>query len=84
MVVILICCSFRLDATSDDGSLGRLCNDEWKVPSAKVVVIEDTVCKVPHLCIFALKDMLVDEEIRYNYGKEMNYPWRVCTMLLNQ
>lgn len=30
----------------------------------------------PHLCIFALRDLIVDEEILYDYGlKESEYPW---------
>lgn len=79
----LICFTFRLDATLDDGSLGRLCNDEWRTPPANVRVIEDPLDKVPHLCIFAVTDMAVGDEIRYNYGKGLKYVWRVCIMLLD-
>lgn len=80
----LIYCTCRLDATLDDGSFGRLCNDESKVPSAKIKVIEevmeDPIRYVPHLCLFSLRDMVEGEEIRYNYGKGLKFFWRVCTM----
>ncbi|XP_056599588.1 uncharacterized protein LOC130417806 isoform X2 [Triplophysa dalaica] len=34
-----------------------------------------TVDKKPHLCLFAIKDISLGEEIRYNYGGS-EWPWR--------
>ena len=65
---------FRIDASKDDGSLGRLINDCHIRPNAIPKVI--TVNKVPHLCIYALQDMDEGEEIRYNYGRNLDFPWR--------
>ena len=37
----------------------------------KVIEIDER----PHLCIFATRDILVGEELRYDYGVN-NLPWR--------
>lgn len=66
---------FRLDATEDDSSLGRLVNDEWKNPNANVKVV--IAGEKPHLCLFASKNLNAGEEIRYDYGKKLSFPWRV-------
>lgn len=68
---------FRLDATIDDGSLGRLCNDENKGPSAIIKVILSHETQLPHLCLFASREIEKGEEIRYNYGEGQKYAWRV-------
>jgi len=65
------CCS--LDATCDDGSLGRLVNDEHKKPNCVMKLVE--VDNSPHLCLFALQDLHAGSELRYNYG-EGNFYWR--------
>lgn len=59
----------------DDGSLGRLVNDDSN-PNAKMrkIVLHD----LPHLCLFAIKDIKKDEEITYDYGGT-GLPWRVYT-----
>jgi SET domain-containing protein len=66
----------RLDATNDDGSLGRLCNDSNRSPNANMKIIVDS--GRPHLCLFAVRDIAQGEEIRYCYGKGVKFPWRVC------
>ncbi|XP_067277872.1 histone-lysine N-methyltransferase set-1-like isoform X3 [Pseudorasbora parva] len=62
-----------IDASEEDGSLGRLVNDNHKTPNCKVkkIVIEGK----PHLCLFSVKDIAPGEELTYNYG-DANPPWR--------
>nr|XP_055031632.1 uncharacterized protein LOC129420647 [Misgurnus anguillicaudatus] len=64
---------YCIDASKEDGSLGRLVNDDHKNPNCKVktVVVEGK----PHLCLFSLRDICPDEEITYNYG-DSSWPWR--------
>nr|XP_055041257.1 uncharacterized protein LOC129428912 isoform X2 [Misgurnus anguillicaudatus]XP_055041258.1 uncharacterized protein LOC129428912 isoform X2 [Misgurnus anguillicaudatus] len=64
---------YCIDASKEDGSLGRLVNDDHKNPNCKVktVVVEGK----PHLCLFSLRDICPDEEIIYNYG-DSSWPWR--------
>ncbi|XP_034740141.1 uncharacterized protein LOC117952129 isoform X4 [Etheostoma cragini] len=61
-----------IDASSEDGTLGRLVNDAEK-PNAKMKKIE--VDGVPSLCLFAIVDIEEGQEITYDYGGE-NLPWR--------
>jgi len=63
----------RIDATIDDGSLGRQVSDDNIQPNSVMKLIE--VDKSPHLCLFALKDMMTGTELRYNYG-DAEYYWR--------
>ncbi|XP_040909011.1 uncharacterized protein LOC121191726 isoform X2 [Toxotes jaculatrix] len=65
--------NWRIDASAEDGSLGRLVNDDHISPNCemKKVVYEGK----PHLCLFAVKKILRGEEITYNYG-DSSYPWR--------
>uniref|UniRef100_A0A9J7ZZT3 SET domain-containing protein n=1 Tax=Cyprinus carpio carpio TaxID=630221 RepID=A0A9J7ZZT3_CYPCA len=62
-----------VDAAREDGSLGRLVNDDHKHPNCKMkrVITEGK----PHLCLFALKDINEGEEITYDYGGT-DWPWR--------
>ena len=62
-----------MDASVKDTSLGRLINDDHKNPNCKIKVIE--VDGKPHLCLFALKNIVPGEEITYNYG-DSDWPWR--------
>ncbi|XP_064208087.1 uncharacterized protein LOC135263699 isoform X2 [Anguilla rostrata] len=62
-----------IDASLEDGSLGRLINDDCKSPNCKIKRI--IVDGKPHLCIFALKNISTGEEITYNYGNN-DWPWR--------
>ncbi|XP_040928788.1 uncharacterized protein LOC114865608 isoform X2 [Betta splendens] len=62
-----------IDASTDDGTLGRLVNDEHKSPNCEMRKV--THEGKPHLCLFALKKIFAGEEITYNYG-DSAYPWR--------
>ncbi|XP_016098955.1 probable histone-lysine N-methyltransferase set-1 [Sinocyclocheilus grahami] len=64
---------YCIDASHDDGSLGRLVNDDKK-PNAKMLKIE--VNGNPHLCLFAIKNISEGQEITYDYGGA-DLPWRV-------
>ncbi|XP_057183197.1 uncharacterized protein LOC130549867 isoform X3 [Triplophysa rosa] len=64
---------YCIDASYDDGSLGRLVNDDER-PNAKMRKIVDVDGK-PHLCLFAIKDINEGVEITYDYGG-YNLPWR--------
>jgi len=68
----------RIDASQYDGSLGRLVNDDCHKPNANMKVI--TLQYLPHLCLFALRDINAGDEIRYNYGSFGHFPWhkQVC------
>ncbi|MED6259299.1 hypothetical protein ATANTOWER_020404 [Ataeniobius toweri] len=63
-----------VDAAREDGSLGRLVNDDHLNPNSRMKTI--TVNGQPHLCLFAVKDITPGEEITYNYGNS-EWPWRV-------
>lgn len=67
---------YSIDASVDDGSLGRLVNDDSN-PNAKVKVI--SISRIPHLCLFALRDIQSGEEITYDYGG-YDLPWRRGTV----
>lgn len=64
---------FSMDASKEDGSLGRLVNDEHRNPTSKIRTVE--VNKRPHLCLFAVRDIQEGKEITYNYG-DSDWPWR--------
>ncbi|XP_077388776.1 uncharacterized protein LOC144026107 isoform X2 [Festucalex cinctus] len=65
-----------LDASDEDQSLGRLVNDNHIKPNCKMKVIE--VGGLPHLCLFAIRDIAPGEELSYNYGNS-DWPWRKKT-----
>ncbi|XP_041867493.1 histone-lysine N-methyltransferase set-1-like [Melanotaenia boesemani] len=65
--------SWCIDASLEDQSLGSLVNDEHKTPNCKMRQIQ--VDGMPHLCLFAIRDILPGEEITCNYG-ESDWPWR--------
>lgn len=60
--------SHSIDASKEDGTLGRLVNDDHKV---KRIMVKGR----PHLCLFAVKEIFPGEEITYNYG-DSSWPWR--------
>ena len=64
---------YRCDARTDDGSFGRLLNDDHKQLNciAKKIVVQEK----PYLAIFARNDITSGAELRYNYGNE-DYFWR--------
>ncbi|XP_052429748.1 uncharacterized protein LOC127971029 isoform X3 [Carassius gibelio] len=66
-----------VDAARDDGSLGRLVNDDHINPNSRMKTIR--VDGKPHLCLFATRSICPGEEITYDYG-DSEWPWR-CTTL---
>ncbi|KAH3794789.1 N-lysine methyltransferase KMT5A-like [Dreissena polymorpha] len=68
--------SLCIDATQDIFSAGRMVNDAIKGDirnnaEMKIVLVHGK----PHLCLFATKDISVNEELRFDYGVP-NLPWR--------
>ncbi|XP_032391770.1 uncharacterized protein LOC116701860 isoform X1 [Etheostoma spectabile] len=62
-----------VDASKEDGTLGRLVNDDHVSPNCEMKTV---VCEgKPHLCLFAVTEISPGEEITYNYGDSC-YPWR--------
>ncbi|XP_016306167.1 uncharacterized protein LOC107661199 isoform X2 [Sinocyclocheilus anshuiensis] len=68
--------SWCIDASREDGSFGRIVNDDHRHPNSKMKKID--VNGKPHLCLFALNDIKEAEEITYDYGED-DYPWRTQT-----
>ncbi|CAL9692020.1 unnamed protein product [Knipowitschia caucasica] len=64
---------WSIDGGEEDGSFGRLVNDEHKLPNCRMKLIE--VKGKPHLCLFALKEIKAGTEINYDYGGT-SWPWR--------
>jgi len=64
----------RIDSSVDDGSLGRLVNDEHRKPNCVMKLVE--IDGFPHLRLFTLRMIKCGEEIRYSYGKG-TFPWRM-------
>ncbi|CAL8235805.1 unnamed protein product [Arctogadus glacialis] len=65
--------SWCLDASCEDGSLGRLVNDANRSPNCKMRKM--TVQCKPDLCLFAIENIQAESEITYNYGESL-WPWR--------
>ena len=61
-----------LDATKDDGFLGRLISDSKYFPNSRIKQME--IDGLPRLCLFSVKNIAPGEEIRYCYGAN-NLPW---------
>ncbi|KAG9510520.1 ABC transporter G family member 23, partial [Fragariocoptes setiger] len=59
--------AYCLDATKPSGRLGRLVNHSRKAPNCKL----ETYCigDTPHLILIAIRDIVCDEEILYDYGE---------------
>ncbi|XP_046367811.2 uncharacterized protein LOC124143059 [Haliotis rufescens] len=68
-----------IDASDEDGSYGRLINDDWRSPTAAYEVLR--VDGQPRVAFFATKDIQRGEEITYNYGEDMSLPWRKQTLV---
>ncbi|XP_046579208.1 uncharacterized protein LOC124286817 isoform X2 [Haliotis rubra] len=67
--------SFWIDASEEDGSYGRLFNDDWKNPNARARVI--FVDGQAHVAFLARRSIKAGEEIRYNYKHgATDFPWR--------
>lgn len=65
--------NFSIDASREDGSLGRLVNDAHRSPNCKMKKL--IVQGEPHLCLFAIENIQAESEITYDYG-ESQWPWR--------
>ncbi|XP_061168458.1 uncharacterized protein LOC133177440 [Saccostrea echinata] len=61
-----------IDASVDDGSLGRLINDEHCHPNIFPKLVEKG--EKQHIIFKAKKDIEVEDEIRFNYGGESFQP----------
>ena len=72
-VYIYIIIHFSIDASEEDGSFGRLINDDHKTPNLKVKTVQ--VNGLPHLCLFSIRDVVAGEELTYCYG-DAEWPWR--------
>lgn len=66
----------RIDASEEDGSLGRLVNDDEK--DSNSVVKRVIVDGKPRLCFFASKNIGKGEEVTFTYfqGEYDQFPWR--------
>jgi hypothetical protein len=64
---------YRIDASEEDGSYGRLVNDDHIAPNSKMKKL--VTDNVPKLCLFALRKINTGEKITYSYGAGY-YPWR--------
>ena len=60
-----------MDATNSY-QLGRFVNDSVK---GNCVMKKEVFQGVPHLCLYAIRDIPYGEELRYNYGEE-GLQWR--------
>lgn len=65
-VFFVVYLSYSIDASKEDGTLGRLVNDDHVHPNCKGKRI--MVNGRPHLCLFAVREIFPGEEITYNYG----------------
>ncbi|XP_046367753.2 uncharacterized protein LOC124143016 isoform X1 [Haliotis rufescens] len=67
--------SFWIDASEEDGSYGRLLNDEWITPNARPRVF--FVDGEAHIAFLARRFIKAGEEIRFNYKHgATTFPWR--------
>ncbi|KAH3694066.1 hypothetical protein DPMN_081505 [Dreissena polymorpha] len=57
---------YRIDATEEHDSLGRLVNDGYTKPNCKVKIVDES--GQPKLYLCALRDIQPAEGILYNYG----------------
>lgn len=67
---------FSIDATNNIYDIGRMVNDAQPETVEENVLIKIVVVdQLPHLCLFALRDIEIGEELRYDYGID-DLPWR--------
>lgn len=71
--------SFSIDAAVENGSLGRLVNDDHVNPNCRVKKI--VADRKPHLVLFALQNIERGDELTYDYGGS-DWPWRVRYTIL--
>jgi len=66
---------FSVDATSEDGTLGRLINHSRTFANLRSQGIE--VDETPHLIFYATRDIKPEEELLYDYGDRSTASLRV-------
>ena len=67
-----------IDATKEDGSLGRLVNHSRLRPNAEVKIVSSDTR--PFLCLFAADEIASGQELLYDYGERskatiQNFAW---------
>ena len=78
IIIIIIMYFYSIDATKDNGRLGRLVNHSRTAPNAITRVQE--VDALPRLFLFASKHIKRGEEVLFDYGDRSaevinNNPW---------
>lgn len=58
----------------DDGFMVRFINDEYISLNVNIKVFYEGFVEF-YFCIFVVNDIKVGEEIRYNYGKNVDFFW---------
>jgi len=67
---------YSIDATAEDGRMGRLANHSRKGTAKMRVVLVDSL---PRLCLFATADMSHSQQVLYDYGiKNLPFEDKVC------
>ena len=73
--------SHRIDATSDDGSMGRIVNDvDWCTQANCRVKLIEVDKLAPAIAFFATEDLPRNTELRYDYGSK-NAWWRKVSII---
>ena len=65
---------FSIDATRIE-TIAKYVNDDHVKPNSTMKKVVDQ-SGTNHLCLFAIRDIAVNEEILYNYGEGLDLPWR--------
>ena len=70
---------YRIDASLEDGSYGRLINDDHIEYNAqcKKIIVNNTA----HVAFFATRNIKVGEEVTYKYSNSPHYWWRQSPQL---
>lgn len=63
-----------IDATIDNSQLGRLVNDDVGL-GENCIMKTVKVANTQRLCLFAKRDIIAGEELRFDYGVD-DLPWR--------
>ena len=64
--------SFSIDGTYAN-KMGNFVNDAQHFSNCEVSIV--LVKEIPHLCLFAISNMEIGEELRYDYGEESKKLW---------